>query len=95
MGRKGKPAEQVAGEVVKNLTAFHQSQAFLDEHLADQLILPLALSNQAYTFSTPTLSKHTLTNIWVVEQFLGPVTEIDHQNKIVRIDSTHRLDAGR
>ncbi len=84
LGKKGKPSEQVAEEAVEALLAFHRSGAALDVHLADQLILPQALSGQAALLSTTELSQHILTNLWVVEQFLGPVAEIDRPRKMVR-----------
>ena len=71
LGKKGKPSEVVAQEAVDDLLAFHRSGAALDAHLADQLILPLALAGFAGTLTTERVSKHTLTNLWVVEQFLG------------------------
>lgn len=79
LGEKGKPAEQVAEEAVHALLSFHQSGAMLDEHLADQLILPLALSGLALTLSVERVSQHMLTKLWVVEQFLGPVAKIDQK----------------
>lgn len=83
LGKKGKTSEQVAEEVVKNLLAFHHSQTVLDEHLADQLILPMALTGQPLTLLVQKVSAHALTNLWVVEQFLGPIaTIIPEQNHI-------------
>jgi RNA 3'-terminal phosphate cyclase (ATP) len=92
LGRKGKPSEQVAAEAVEALLAFHQSGAVVDEHLADQLILPMAVSGWPLTFSTPRLSQHTLTNIWVVEQFLGPLFKLDAPNH--RVELMSRQEAG-
>jgi RNA 3'-terminal phosphate cyclase (ATP) len=91
LGRKGKPAERVAQEAVNDLLAFHQSGAALDQHLADQLILPLALSALPGPFQVERLSQHTLTNIWVVEQFLGPLAEIDHQRGLIRFTQRERV----
>ncbi len=71
-GRQGYPAERVADDAVDAFLAFHASDAPVDPHLADQLILPLALADQPLTFRTSQISQHLLTNIWVVEQFLGP-----------------------
>jgi RNA 3'-terminal phosphate cyclase len=51
----------------------------VDPHLADQLILPLALLGQPMTFRTSQITQHLLTNIWVVEQFLGPRFTVDGQ----------------
>ncbi len=83
LGEKGKPSERVAEEAVNALLSFHHSGALVDEHLADQLILPLALSRQPANLPVERLSEHTLTNLWVVEQFLGPVAQIDQQNKVI------------
>ncbi len=71
-GRQGYPAERVADDAVDAFLAFHASGAPVDPHLADQLILPLALCNQPVAFRTSEITQHLLTNIWVVEQFLGP-----------------------
>jgi RNA 3'-terminal phosphate cyclase (ATP) len=90
LGEKGKPSEQVAEEAVEQLLAFHQSGAFADEHLADQLILPIALAGLPVTFSASTLSQHTLTNIWVVEQFFGPIVVIDHENKQLKFNGRNK-----
>lgn len=83
LGEKGKPSEQVAQEAVDDLLSFHNSGAFFDEHLTDQLILPLALAGQPLTLTTQRLSKHALTNIWVVEQFLGPVAQMNQNHGII------------
>jgi RNA 3'-terminal phosphate cyclase (ATP) len=84
LGKKGKPSERVAEEAVNDLLAFHHSQAALDEHLTDQLILPIALSDWSGSLSAQRLSKHTLTNIWVVEQFLGPVARVEQKNNLIQ-----------
>jgi RNA 3'-terminal phosphate cyclase (ATP) len=84
LGRKGKPAERVAEEAVNDLLTFHQSGAVLDEHLTDQLILPMALSGWSGALSTEQLSKHTLANIWVVEQFLGPMAKVERKSNLIR-----------
>lgn len=92
LGERGKPSEQVAQEVVDNFLSFHGSGAFLDEHLTDQLILPLALAGQPVTLTTERLSQHTLTNIWAVEQFLGPVAQVDQRHGIIEfLPREHQL----
>jgi RNA 3'-terminal phosphate cyclase (ATP) len=78
LGERGKPAEKVAEEACREFIAYHQSDACLDKHLADQLILPMALAPGPSTFTTCEITTprseaqkgHLLTNIWVVEQFL-------------------------
>jgi len=87
LGRRGKPSEQVAEEVVQQFWEFHNTEAVLDEHLADQLILPLSLTKQASTVSCSALSLHTTTNLWLVEQFLGPFATIDQENNVIQFFS--------
>jgi RNA 3'-terminal phosphate cyclase (ATP) len=84
LGKLGKPSEQVAQEAVDAFLSFHGSGARLDEHLADQLILPLALAGQIADLSAERISEHTLTNLGVVEQFLGPVAHIDRSRNTIQ-----------
>jgi RNA 3'-terminal phosphate cyclase (ATP) len=69
LGAKGKPSEAVAEEAVAAVLAHRDSGAALDRHLADQLVLPLALAGGASSFSAERVSRHLTTNVWVVEQF--------------------------
>jgi RNA 3'-terminal phosphate cyclase (ATP) len=77
LGERGKPAEKVAEEACGEFLAYHQSGAGLDQHLADQLILPLALARGPSAFTTCEITQHLLTNVWVVEQFLDARFEIE------------------
>jgi len=77
LGERGKPAEKVAEEACREFIAYHQSGACLDKHLADQLILPIALASGPSAFTTCEITMHSLTNVWVVEQFLGVRFEIE------------------
>jgi len=70
LGERGKRAEKVAEEACADFLQFMQSGAAVDPHLADQLIPYLALANDTSTFTVSKISKHLLTNIWVVKQFL-------------------------
>lgn len=76
-GRRGKPAEKVAEEACREFMAYHQSGACLDKHLADQLILPLALAPAPSAFTTSEITQHLLTSIWAVEQFLDVRFQIE------------------
>jgi RNA 3'-terminal phosphate cyclase (ATP) len=70
LGEPGKPAEKVAEEACQAFLEYYYSEAALDKHLADQLILPLALAGGHSTFTTCQITQHLITNIWVVEQFI-------------------------
>ena len=74
-GKRGKPAEDVATEAVEQLLAHKASSAALEHHLADQLILPLALADGTSQFSVDRISGHLKTHAWLVEHFgLASVT---------------------
>ncbi|MEJ5330300.1 MAG: RNA 3'-terminal phosphate cyclase [Desulfobaccales bacterium] len=72
LGARGKPAEQVADEAVDAFLHYEARQAALDRHGADQLVLYLAQARGPSRFTTEAVTSHLLTNIWVIEQFLGP-----------------------
>jgi RNA 3'-terminal phosphate cyclase (ATP) len=69
LGAKGKPSEAVAEEAVAALLAHRDSGAALDQHLADQIVLPLSLAGDESHFSVERVTRHLITNAWVVEQF--------------------------
>jgi RNA 3'-terminal phosphate cyclase (ATP) len=70
LGERGKRAEKVAQEACDDFLQFMQSDAAVEPHLADQLIPYLALAEGRSTFTVSKITKHLLTNIWVVKQFL-------------------------
>lgn len=69
-GRKGLPSERVAESACHDLTAHHHRDAAADLHLADQLVLPAAFAAGASHWTTCRVSRHLITNVWVVRQFL-------------------------
>jgi RNA 3'-phosphate cyclase len=71
LGERGKPAESVADEAVAEAEAFlNCDPPGIDEHSADQLLLPLALSPAVSRFRTARVSSHLLTNAAVIQRFL-------------------------
>lgn len=83
LGKRGKPAERVADEAVDAFLRFHQSTGAVDVHLADQLIVPLAVRVQRWAFTTPHMSNHLRTVIWLTSQFI-PV-QISHHEEEGRV----------
>lgn len=71
-GELRKSAEQVAHEVAQQVRRYLEVTAPVGEHLADQLLLPLALAGGG-RFRTVTPSEHTRTNADVIARFLGEV----------------------
>lgn len=69
IGKRGVPAETVAQTVVDEAKLYLSSPASTGEHLADQLLMPMALSGGG-SFSTTHLSSHATTNMSVIKEFL-------------------------
>ncbi len=70
LGEMGKPAERVADEACDQVFAYLDRAGVADAHLADQLLLPMALAPGSSSLTTTRVTEHLLTNGWVVEQFL-------------------------
>lgn len=68
-GERGVKAEWVANKAVKEARDYLKLDAPVGEHLADQLLLPLALAGGG-SFQTGPLSKHAQTNIDTIKNFL-------------------------
>jgi RNA 3'-terminal phosphate cyclase (ATP) len=77
LGERGKPAEKVAAEAIDRLLAFLETEAVVDEYLADQLLAPLALAGGESHFTTPKVTNHLLTNAATIRRFLPVTIEID------------------
>jgi RNA 3'-terminal phosphate cyclase (ATP) len=70
LGKRGKPAEQVADDAVNEMESFMDTDGVMDEYLADQLLLPLAIANGPSIFKTPRVTSHLLTNAEVIKSFI-------------------------
>ncbi|MCS6866691.1 MAG: RNA 3'-terminal phosphate cyclase [Gemmata sp.] len=70
LGERGKPAELVADEAVDQALAFRRSQAPVDPYSADQLLLPLAMSDDASEYRVAEITRHTTTNMETVRKFV-------------------------
>jgi RNA 3'-terminal phosphate cyclase (ATP) len=77
LGKRGKKAEAVADDACDELIGFLDGGAAIDRHLADQLVLYMALAKGYSTFLTEKATEHLLTNIWVIEQFLPLTFEVE------------------
>jgi RNA 3'-terminal phosphate cyclase (ATP) len=71
LGEKGKPAEMVAHEAADEVEAYLNTQpSAVDEHSADQLLLPLSIAPGPSAFRVAKISSHLVTNASVVRQFV-------------------------
>jgi RNA 3'-terminal phosphate cyclase (ATP) len=68
-GKKGYPAEDVADDALDALEDFLEAEVPVGEHLADQLLLPLAVAGGG-RFRCADLSLHASTNIDTIRAFL-------------------------
>ncbi|HYY59089.1 MAG TPA: RNA 3'-terminal phosphate cyclase, partial [Pyrinomonadaceae bacterium] len=97
MGERGVRAEGIAERAVAEALRYLELGAPVGEHLADQLLIPLALAGGG-SFLTGPLSLHTTTNIYIIEKFLdvkwatGRVA--DHVWK-VEVENSGRDDRSR
>lgn len=74
LGERGKPAETVATEATDQARELHQNAAAVDRHLADQLLVFLAIAGGRFTI--PSVTEHVETSRPLLEAF-GYDVEID------------------
>lgn len=79
LGARGKRAERVADEAVDDLLDFFGTDGAIDPHLADQLILPLALVPGTSELRTSRVTQHLVTNAEIVKMFLPVAIKIQGQ----------------
>ena len=79
-GQRGLRAEIVAGRVAGEARRYINSGVPVDSHLADQLLLPMALAGGG-EFETCGLTPHTQTNMMTVRKFLPVDFEIDERGR--------------
>lgn len=84
LGEKGKPAETVAEEAATAFGEFMAAGGALDEHMGDQVLLPLALAaagrpdgeGMVSRFTTRRITDHLVTNAEVIGRFLEVETAV-------------------
>lgn len=83
-GKVGISAEKVAAYAVKQAKVYIDSNAAVGEHLADQLLLPMALSGGG-SFTTTEISRHAETNMEIIAKFLPVRFAIEDYNGAKRV----------
>jgi RNA 3'-terminal phosphate cyclase (ATP) len=68
-GKMGVSAEKVGADAAAQVSAYLASEAAVSEHLADQLLLPMALAGGG-SFTTAAITSHAQTNMDVISKFL-------------------------
>jgi RNA 3'-terminal phosphate cyclase (ATP) len=75
-GERGVRAETVAGNAAREAQDYLSASAPVGEHLADQLLLPMALGDGG-RFVTTRVTPHLRSNAAVIQRFTGRRTGID------------------
>lgn len=84
-GARGVPAEKVAHDAAQEAKRYIDSGAAVGEHLADQLLLPLA-AGAGGSFTTTPLSSHATTNIDVIRRFVPIAIAVEESSRgVVRV----------
>lgn len=78
LGKRGVPAESVAERLAKQVKRVERAEVAVDEHLADQLLLPMALG-EGGVFTTVAPTEHTRTHARVIELFLDRETALHEE----------------
>ena len=87
IGERGVRAEVIAEQAADEALDYLRAQAPVGEHLADQLLIPLALCSGG-SFATTRVSLHTQTNIEVIKKFLDVdirVAQSIHGSAIIEV----------
>lgn len=85
-GQKGVTSEAVAHAVISEIRRYLAARVPVGEHLADQLMIPLAMARGG-AYKTMPLSRHSLTNIDIIRKFLDvaiSVEPVENGNVVVR-----------
>ncbi|OEY95652.1 RNA 3'-terminal-phosphate cyclase [Acinetobacter proteolyticus] len=80
LGEMRKSAEQIANHLAEQVKQYIESNAAVDEYLADQLLLPLALGHGG-EFTAQCISEHTRTQAAMIEKFIDCEIEFIELNK--------------
>jgi RNA 3'-terminal phosphate cyclase (ATP) len=67
LGEKGKRSEKVAKEAVQDFKKFHASEAVVDQYMADQLMVFMAITGGE--IRVPEITSHVETNLEVIRKF--------------------------
>lgn len=90
IGQSSVRAEQVADQAVEQARQWLHSGAAVAEHLADQLLLPLAMAGGG-SFSTTHMSEHLDSNMQVIQHFLDvAITCTQTNERVLQVELRRR-----
>ncbi len=90
LGEKGKPANKVANITTDEYLRFHKTNACIQSHLADQILIYLSFSEGVSEFTTDEVSSHLSTNAQIISKFyddqsMFEFSELENGTKLVKI----------
>jgi len=85
LGERGKRAEIVGEEAAVEIYNEIESNACFDKYLADQIIPFASVARGDTRYTTSQITKHLISNAYVVEKFFENTVEIDEMKKEVKI----------
>ena len=85
IGEKSLAAQSVGAAAGQSLRKQIDSEACIDEFMADQLLPFLAIAKGSSTVKVADITDHVRTNMWVIEQFLPVDFEINEKERLIRI----------
>jgi RNA 3'-terminal phosphate cyclase (ATP) len=83
-GEKGVSAESVAKRAVDAARDYLASEAVVGPHLADQLLLPMALAGGG-EFTTMPVTEHFESHAWTIKAFLNTKIATESMGDLVRV----------
>jgi RNA 3'-terminal phosphate cyclase (ATP) len=92
LGERGKPMERVAEEPCEAFMDWWRSGAACEEHLADQLVLPMALAPGESRWTTSAVTEHLRTVLWVASHFLPLESSIEDREDGTGLVTLRRLE---
>jgi RNA 3'-terminal phosphate cyclase (ATP) len=81
-GERGRPAEEVAKSALQAAKTWLEVNVPVDEHLADQLLIPMALAGGG-SFRTTKPSLHTTSNAEAIQRFVPVPIQIEQESELV------------
>jgi len=77
LGEIGRSAEKVGDAAARAVVEFDAAGGAVDEHLADQLLLPLSLIEGESCYTTARVTRHLLTNADVIRLFVDAEISVE------------------
>jgi RNA 3'-terminal phosphate cyclase (ATP) len=69
LGERGKRAEAVGEDAAMEFLTYYYTNAALDPHISDQIVLYLSICREESSFTTSCITQHLMTNLWVIGLF--------------------------